>query len=121
MSTAARWSALLTTTHLMAFRCSRLMGKSSSLLRTATARSRATPIFLLPIGWNEFTQKSSLVGKERKELELAVKPIPEGLPLSNALLDHQGRGRESSFIKKHLAPSSYFAFLRRTERSVTLK
>src|SRR6266446_2265025 len=100
MSTAARWNALLTTIHLMAFRCFRLMERSWSSLRTATARSRATPIFLLPIGWNEYRHKSHRLSEKRKELEMAVKPIPEGYHSVTPYLIIRGAAEAIDFYKR---------------------
>src|SRR6266496_544805 len=94
----------------MAFQCFRRTKKSWCSLPTVTARSRATPTFLLRIGWNEIAQKPSLAGKERKESEMAVKPIPEGYHSVTPYLIIMGAAEAIGFYKKAFGAVELFRF-----------
>jgi len=64
----------------------------------------------LRIGWNEIAQKPSLAGKERKESEMAVKPIPEGYHSVTPYLIIMGAAEAIGFYKKAFGAVELFRF-----------
>jgi len=64
----------------------------------------------LRTGWNEIAQKPSLAGKERKGLEMAVKPIPEGYHSVTPYLIIRGAAEAIEFYKKAFGAVELFRF-----------